>query len=124
MDQLAREIVELSPDVRHVTISRGGALTTAARPIGARVPAAGAVETEELLVNPALLLLALHHGTIAGEALRYLVIRYHDRHQLLVPIRGGHLSVALDPEGRPGDLGEAIQHLLGRMELLVHAPGA
>ena len=48
-----------------------------------------------------LLTLARQRGDIDCGALRYLVVRYGNFSQLVVPVEGGHVSVAFEPHSDP-----------------------
>ena len=69
---------------------------------------------EELLVNPALLVLARQRGNIDCGGQRYLIAGYGHFHQL-VPAAAGHVSVAFELASSPADhlkaiLGVAVRH--------------
>jgi hypothetical protein len=53
---------------------------------------------EELLVNPTLLFLLSQRGNIDCGGLAYVVVRYGNFNQLVVPLPDGHVSVALDSD--------------------------
>lgn len=68
---------------------------------------------EELLVNPALLLLAQQRGDIDCGGLRYVVVGYGNFTQVVVPRPGGgHVSVAVELEADPAPVGRAVAELL------------
>lgn len=56
---------------------------------------------EELLVNPALIILTSQRGDIDCGGLDYLIVRYGHCFQVVMPLEVGHISVAVDPEGDP-----------------------
>lgn len=112
MQRTIDAIFLLSPAVRYVAIYRDGVLVSRERP---GVAAASAAETdryEELLVNPTLLTLARQRGEIDCGGLRYLVVRYGHFFQLVRPVPGGHLSVAVEPDGDPLAIAARLEHLL------------
>jgi hypothetical protein len=53
---------------------------------------------EELLVNPALLVLTRQRGDIDCGGLEYVLVRYGWFFQLVHPVDGGHISVAIEPD--------------------------
>ncbi len=67
---------------------------------------------EELLVNPTLLTLAGRRGDIDCGGLDYLLIRYGNFFQLVVPTESGHVSVALDPDADVEDLARRVLTLV------------
>ena len=108
MIPLAARVFALSPDVRYVATYVGGRLDLAARD----APNASGSESdryEELIVNPTLLTLAGQRGRIDGGGLEYVLVRYGYFFQLVVPVRGGHISVAVEPSGAPLDLVDGIR---------------
>ncbi|GJG89529.1 hypothetical protein tb265_47100 [Gemmatimonadetes bacterium T265] len=108
MTPLAARVFALSPDVRYVATYVDGRLDLAAR----AAPNASAAESdryEELLVNPTLLTLAGQRGRIDCGGLEYVLVRYGHFFQLVVPIRGGHISVAVEPSGAPLDLVDGVR---------------
>lgn len=107
MNDLATRVFALSPDVRYVATYLDGALDLAARP----APNASAAESdryEELLVNPTLLTLARQRGNIDCGGLQFLLVRYGHFFQLVVPVEGGHVSVAVEADGRPLQIAEGV----------------
>lgn len=102
----------LSPAVRYVAVYRDGILVSGER---AGIAAASAADTdryEELLVNPTLLTLARQRGEIDCGGLRYLVVRYGHFFQLVRPVPGGHLSVAVESDGDPLAIAAQLELLL------------
>jgi hypothetical protein len=108
MTPLAARVFALSPDVRYVASYVDGHLDLAAR----AAPNASAPESdryEELIVNPTLLTLAGQRGRIDCGGLEYVVVRYGNFFQLVVPVCGGHVSVAVEPTGVPLALVDRIR---------------
>lgn len=73
---------------------------------------------EELLVNPALLNLTVNRGAIDCGGLRFVIIRYGSFFQLVQPVRGGHVSVAIEPSGDPLSIAARVQEVLKQQELV------
>jgi len=107
MNDLATRVFALSPDVRYVATYVDGRLDLAARS-AANASAADSDRYEELLVNPTLLTLARQRGDIDCGGLAFLLVRYGHFFQLVVPVVGGHVSVAVEPSGAPLQLVEGI----------------
>jgi hypothetical protein len=63
---------------------------------------------KELLVNPALLVLATQRGNIDCGGLWYLIVGYGHFHQLVVPAAAGHVSVTFELASSPADHLQAI----------------
>ena len=101
MDALAHALFRASGSIRYVALYRHGALHLAER---AGLRDASATESdryEELLVNPTLLTLARQRGDIDCGGLEFLLIRYGHFFQLVHPVEGGHLSVAIETGNDP-----------------------
>ncbi|HEY0776682.1 MAG TPA: hypothetical protein VGD56_01830 [Gemmatirosa sp.] len=60
-------------------------------------------------MNPTLLTLVGQRGRIDCGGLEYVVVRYGYFFQIVVPVRGGHVSVAVEPSGAPLDLVDGIR---------------
>ena len=89
-------IFAVSPDIRYVALYRNGALESHQRPGLENASASESDKYEELLVNPTLLKCATQRGDIDCGGLRGLVVAYGNFRQLVMPIRGGHLSVCFE----------------------------
>jgi hypothetical protein len=118
MDQLIDALFALSPDVRYVAVRQGMAVTLRER--AGLVGASGAESDryEELLVNPALLTLTTQRGDIDAGGLRYLLVRYGNFFQLVLPVSGGHVSIALESHAVDVELLEPITAVLGDHALI------
>ena len=97
---LIERLFAISPDVRYVALYRDGELEQRSRP-AQNASSSESDRYEELLVNPALLLLTQQRGDIDCGGLRYVVVRYGDFFQLVVPTDGGHASICFEPHGDP-----------------------
>ncbi|UCJ09761.1 hypothetical protein KTO58_11345 [Chitinophaga pendula] len=83
------------PEIRYTAIYEAGDLYLQQRQQTADSSAAETDKYEELLVNPAVLLLARQRGNIDCGGLRHIVIAYGPFYQLIKEIRGGHISICL-----------------------------
>ena len=87
--------------MRYVAVYRHGELSLRQRPDLSRAPAPESDRYEELLVNPTVLTLTRQRGGIDCGGLDYVVVRYGNFFQFIVPIEGGHVSVAFEPDADP-----------------------
>ena len=94
-------IFAVSPDIRYVALYRNGALESHQRPGLENASAAESDKYEELIVNPTLLKCATQRGDIDCGGLRALVVAYGNFLELVIPIRGGHLSVGFENGSNP-----------------------
>jgi hypothetical protein len=105
-------ILALSPAIRYVAVSRGGALEMRQRDGLANASALESDRYEELLVNPTLLTLVGQRGRIDCGGLDFVVIRYGHFFQLVRPLPDGHLSLSIQPEGDPLAVAAALERAL------------
>jgi hypothetical protein len=101
MDRLMDALFDLSPQVRYVAVYRHGELSLRQRPQLSLASAPESDRYEELLVNPTLLTLTRQRGDIDCGGLSYVVVRYGNFFQFVVPTEGGHVSVAFEPDADP-----------------------
>jgi hypothetical protein len=108
-------IFALSTDVRYVALARDGQLVTRERAGLVGASSAESDRYEELLVNPTLITLLGQRGRIDCGGLEYVVIRYGHFFQVVRPIPGGHLSVAVEPRGDPLAVAAAVERILPQL---------
>ena len=101
MERLMDALFNLTPEVRYVAVYRHGELSLRQRPDLSLASAPDSDHYEELLVNPTVLTLTRQRGDIDCGGLDYVVVRYGNFFQFIVPIEGGHVSVAFEPEADP-----------------------
>ena len=103
--QLIDRVMTLGAAVRYAALAHGADITTRLRPDlreGDGVTSSGESDRyEELLVNPAILLLTTRRGEIDCGGLDHIIVGYGNFHQLIVPIEDGHLSVAIERNADP-----------------------
>lgn len=101
-------IFGLSPDIRYVSIYRGGELQTRQRQAVA-ASSADSDRYEELIVNPTLLLLARQRGNIDCGGASFVIVGYGNFLQLVVDLPDGHVSVCFEPKTNPIEYVEAVR---------------
>lgn len=106
------EILALSAAIRYVAVYQDGALTGRQGSDAADASSAETDRYEELLVNPTLLKLASQRGEIDCGGLDYLVIRYGNFFQFVLPRPGGHVSVCIEPDADPIAIGNEVRDWL------------
>jgi hypothetical protein len=107
----------ISEDVRYVALYLDRQLTLRERPGLANASSSESDKYEELIVNPALLLLVRQRGEIDCGGARFILIRYGNFWQTVWPVRGGHVSIGLELSADPLGLAEAIQRVIAEQEL-------
>jgi hypothetical protein len=118
MDQLIDALLALSPHIRYVAIRQGAELTLRERAGLAGASGAESDRYEELLVNPTLLTLTTQRGNIDAGGLRYVLVRYGNFFQLVLPTPSGHVSIAFEPRAVSVELLEPITTILRHYELV------
>src|SRR6187399_2441551 len=106
------EIFSISTQVRYVAVYRDGQLSSRSR---AGTTAASGDESdkyEELFVNPTLLKLASQRGNIDCGGLNYIIVRYGNFFQFVLPTAWGHDSVCFEPTADPVALGGQVQRVV------------
>ena len=101
MNRLMDALFNLTLQVRYVAVYRHGELSLRQRPDLSLASAPDSDRYEELLVNPTVLTLTQQRGDIDCGGLYYVVVRYGNFFQFIVPIEGGHVSVAFEPDADP-----------------------
>ena len=109
---MINKIFSLSQNVRYVAIYRDGELETRSK--GGTVNASDSESDryEELLVNPTLLTLAAQRGNIDCGGLEYLIVRYGNFFQFVLPASWGHVSVCIEKDADPVAIGLKVKSLL------------
>ena len=90
------KLLNHSDSVRYVAIYRDGELDSKVRDGISNASASESDVYEELLVNPTMLTLVGQRGNIDCGGLEYVLVRYGNFYQLVIPIELGHVSVCID----------------------------
>jgi len=106
------EIFSLSDAIRYVAVYREGRLEMEAKETAANTSSPDSDRYEELLVNPTLILLASQRGNIDCGGLDYLIVRYGNFFQFVLPTGWGHVSVCIEKTADPVVIGEHIKRLI------------
>lgn len=101
-------LFDIGSQIRYVAVASGQKVTTRQRPGLGAASLGESDRYEELLVNPALLLLTRQRGDIDCGGLDYVIVRYGNFFQVIVPREVGHVSVAVEPSADPVAVARAI----------------
>lgn len=101
VQQLADAILAASDEVRYVAIYQAGQLLLRERTGLSNPSSSESDKYEELIVNPTLLKLVSQRGDIDCGGARFVVIRYGNFYQCVVPSDDGHVSVGMEPDCDP-----------------------
>jgi hypothetical protein len=105
-------IFRLSESIRYVAIYKNGHLESKSKSNTSRASSSESDRYEELLVNPALLTLASQRGNIDCGGLDYLVVRYGNFFQFVLPVEWGHVSVCIEGDADPIVIGAKVKSLV------------
>lgn len=112
MDTVVDALFDLTPAVRYVAFYQDGDLFMHKRPGIGKATASESDHYEELLVNPTILALTGKRGNIDCGGLEYVVVRYGNFYQFIVPAGGGHVSIAFGLEANPVAWADSVIELL------------
>lgn len=100
-EQLLEAILAVSNDVRYVAIYRDGHLLMRERTGLSNTSSSESDKYEELIVNPTLLKLVTQRGEIDCGGINFVMIRYGNFYQCVIPSRDGHISVGMEINCNP-----------------------
>ena len=103
---MINKIFEISEDIRYVAIYRDGHLETQSKDNKDGASSSESDKYEELLANPIMLKAASQRGNIDCGGLDFLLVRYGNFYQFILPVSWGHVSVCIEKDADP---------ILGRM---------
>lgn len=106
------DVFNLSEKIRYVAVYRGGNLELKQRANLSGASSAESDRYEELLVNPTVLKLVSQRGNIDCGGLDYVLIRYGNFFQFVLPQSWGHVSVGIEASADPLQLGQRITALV------------
>jgi hypothetical protein len=111
--EIISSVFAMGDQVRYVAVATGQDVELRQRPGLADASSSESDRFEELLVNPVLLLLTRQRGEIDCGGLRYVIVRYGNFAQVVVPNpAGGHVSVAVSTDHDLVVIADAVEQLL------------
>ncbi|TVM02104.1 MAG: hypothetical protein CV087_10010 [Candidatus Brocadia sp. WS118] len=105
-------IFRLSESIRYVAIYMNGQLEFQSKANTLGASSSESDKYEELLVNPTLLKLTSQRGNIDCGGLEYLIVRYGNFFQFVLPTTWGHVSVCIEADADPMQVGVQVQALV------------
>jgi hypothetical protein len=109
---MIEDIFALSDQIRYAAIYRDEQLQSRSRGGTEDASSSESDRYEELLVNPTLLKLATQRGNIDCGGLQYLVVKYGNFFQFVLPTAWGHVSVCIEKEADPIAIGLRVRTLV------------
>ena len=105
------KIFSISSDVRYVAIYRDGDLETQIKDNTQDASSSESDKYEELIANPVMLKAATQRGNIDCGGLEFLLVKYGNFFQFILPISGGHVSVCIGKNADPISIGHKVKAL-------------
>lgn len=96
MTPLINSIFAVAPEIRYVATYLDGILAASQRDDLDWASSSESDKYEELIVNPTLLKLITQRGNIDCGGASWVVIRYGNFCEIVIPVPSGHLSVGLE----------------------------
>ncbi len=112
MERLIKTIFSLSKHIRYVAIYSDGKLTSSSRSSTAGASSSESDQYEELIVNPTLLTLVTRRGNLDCGGAEYVLVRYGNFYQIVMPMANGHISICVEPYADPLGLIEPVSNAI------------
>lgn len=109
---MIRQIFQLADSIRYVALYKNGELEKESRPGTTGSSSSESDFYEELLVNPTLLRLTSQRGDIDCGGLDYVLVRYGNFFQFVLPTAWGHVSVCIEADADPIEIGSLVRNLV------------
>ena len=105
------KIFRISESVRYVAIYRDGQLESQAKDNTAGASSSESDKYEELIANPVMLKAATQRGNIDCGGLEFLLVRYGNFFQFIIPVSWGHVSLCIEKDADPISIGNKVKDL-------------
>jgi hypothetical protein len=109
---MIESIFKLSDSIRYVAVYKNGELESKSKSNTVGASSSESDRYEELLVNPSLIKLASQRGNIDCGGLDYILVRYGNFFQLVLPVNWGHVSVCIEANAEPILIGTQVKSLV------------
>jgi hypothetical protein len=109
---MIESIFKLSDSIRYVAVYKNGQLVSKSKSNTLGASSSDSDRYEELLVNPTLLKLASQRGNIDCGGLDYILVRYGNFFQLVLPETWGHVSVCIEANADSIQIGAQVKSLV------------
>jgi len=109
---MIESIFKLSDTIRYVAVYKNGQLESKSKSNTSEASSSESDRYEELLVNPSLLMLATQRGNIDCGGLDYILARYGNFFQFVLPESWGHVSVCIEANADPIQIGAQVKSLV------------
>ena len=109
---MIERIFKLSDRIRYVAVYKNGQLKSKSKSNSAGASSSESDRYEELLVNPTLLKLTSQRGNVDCGGLEYVLVRYGNFFQFVLPESWGHVSVCIGADADPIRIGAQVKSLV------------
>ena len=109
---MIESIFKLSDTIRYVAVYKNGQLESKSKSNTSDASSSESDRYEELLVNPTLLKLSSQRGDIDCGGLDYVLVRYGNFFQFVLPESWGHISVCIEANSDPIQIGAQVKSLV------------
>ena len=103
---------KLSDNIRYVAVYKNGQLESKSKSSTLGASSSESDRYEELLVNPTLIKLASQHGNIDCGDPDYILVRYGNIFQFVLPENWDHVSVCVEANADPIQFGAQIKSMV------------
>lgn len=114
MNKIIEEVLSVSKNIRYVAVYLDGVLESKQRDDLIQASSSESDKYEELIVNPTMLKLVTQRGNIDCGGAQYVIIRYGNFYQFVYQIKGGHISVSIEPDSDLLKLVEEIKKVVDK----------
>ena len=109
---MIESIFKLSDSIRYVAVYKNRQLKSKSKSNTSDASSSESDRYEELLVNPTLLKLASQRGNLDCGGLDYILVRYGNFFQFVIPESWGHTSVCIEANTDPIQIGAQVKSLV------------
>jgi hypothetical protein len=112
MTQLIENIFAATTEIRYVATYLDGIHSSAQRSELDSASSSESDKYEELIVNPTLLKLVTQRGNIDCGGANWIMIRYGNFYELVIPVSSGHVSVGIELRGNPFHISDVVLNII------------
>jgi hypothetical protein len=113
--ELIQEVFGISDAIRYVAVYQNGELVKSQKENISDASESESDKYEELIVNPTVLKILTQRGNIDCGGLEYVIIRYGNFLQSVVPFGDGHISTCIDKNRAAAEIEEIIKQIISKL---------
>lgn len=118
MTPFIKNLFAASPEIRYAATYLDGVHSSAQRTELVGSSSSESDKYEELIVNPTLLKLVTQRGNIDCGGANWVIIRYGNFYELVIPVPSGHVSVGIELTGNPMLISEIVLNVIQQTSLV------